>query len=199
MPSEKTRSYASVGLTVKSGWAAAVLIAGSIATPHVLDSRRIELSDPELAESRHPYHAGFASARVPGAELTRLLASVRRFGRKSASQMLREHRDRGHMLLGAGVVVGSLINPDQIANEHIRIHALEGRLFRTVVEDAVRRNGLHVSIWRERDLHAEAVTMLGRTQRGLRAELSRLGRAVDGPWRAEQKTAALAAWLVLAA
>jgi hypothetical protein len=199
VPNQTTRSHASIGLTVKSGWAAAVLIGGPIATPHVLDSRKIELSDPEVAESRQPYHAGFATARAPGAELTRLVASVKRFGRKSVTELIRQYRDSDHLLRGAGIVVGSLIDPGAIANEHIRIHALEGRLFRTVVEDAVVGNELRVSIWRERDIQAEALKVLRRTQNGLRAELTQLGRAVDGPWRAEHKAAALAAWLVLAA
>jgi hypothetical protein len=199
VPNQETRSHASIGLTVKSGWAAAVLIGGPIAAPHVLDSRKIELSDPEVAESRQPYHAGFATARGPGPELTRLVASVKRFGRKSVTELIRQYRDSDHLVRGAGIVVGSLIDPGEIANEHIRIHALEGRLFRTVVEDAVVRNELHVSIWRERDLQAEALKVLHRTQSGLRAELAQLGRAVDGPWRAEHKAAALAAWLVLAA
>ena len=199
MPNQRTRSRASIGFTVKSGWAAAVLIAGPIASPQVLDSRKIELSDPEVAESRQPYHAGFATARRPGPELTRLLASVKRFGRKSVTEVIRQHRDSGHALHGAGIVVGSLIDPDQIANEHIRIHAMEGRLFRTVIEDAIVRNGLQVSIWRERDIHAEAEKVLNRTRDGLRAELTQLGRAIEGPWRAEHKAAAMAAWLVLAA
>jgi hypothetical protein len=199
VPNQGTRSHASIGFTVKSGWAAAVLVAGPIASPHVLDSRRIELSDPEVAESRQPYHAGFATARGPGPELTRLLASVKRFGRKSVTEVIRQHRDSGHALHSVGIVVGSLIDPDLITNAHIRIHALEGRLFRTVVEDAIVRNGLHVSIWRERDIQAEAVKVLRRTKNGLRAELTQFGRAVDGPWRAEHRAAALSAWLVLAA
>ena len=62
----------------------------------------------------------------------------------------------GHRLAGAGVVVGSTIDPTRIANDHIRIHALEGQLFRSVVEDAAIRNKLRCSIWRERDLYAVA-------------------------------------------
>jgi hypothetical protein len=188
----------SLGFAVKSGWAAAVLLGGPIAAPQVLDSRRVELSDPGVAESRQPYHAGFATARAAGAELTRLVGSVKRFGGKSVTDLIGQYRHPGRELRGAGVVVGSLIDPDQIANEHIRIHALEGRLFRTVIQDALERSGARVTIWRERDIQAEAVKALEKTRDGLRAGLTQLGRAVDGPWRAEHKAAALAAWLVLA-
>lgn len=104
----------------------------------------------------------------------------------------------GHSVRGAGVVVGSVIDPTRIANDHIRIHALEGQLFRGVVQDAVARSRLPCSIWRERDLHALATGISKRPEPALRDTLAALGREVAGPWRAEQKAAALAAWLVLA-
>src|SRR5262245_57686003 len=65
---------AAIGVTVKSGWACVVLVAGSAARPRVIDSRRIELSDPAIPESRQPYHAGFGTARSAGADRARLVA-----------------------------------------------------------------------------------------------------------------------------
>ena len=189
---------AAIGITVKSGWAAAVLLTGSPTSPHVVDSSRIDLSDPAIPASRQPYHAGFGTARDHGAELSRLLRSVREFGRQSVTGLIRRHRRAGHQLAGAGVVVGSIIDPTRIANEHIRIHALEGQLFRAVVEDAAVRNRLPCSIWRERDLYAVAAEVVKQPEQRLRDTLAALRQGVAGSWRAEQKTAALAAWLVLA-
>jgi hypothetical protein len=37
----------------------------------------------------------------------------------------------------AGLVVGSDSDPAVIMNPHIRVHAAEGRLFRTVIEQAL--------------------------------------------------------------
>jgi hypothetical protein len=37
-----------------------------------------------------------------------------------------------------------------------------------------------------------------RSEMGIKGAVAELGGAVDGPWRAEEKTAAAAAWLVLA-
>ena len=145
------RIRAAVGFTVKSGWASAVLLVGSAGSPRVVDSRRVDLSDPAVAESRQPYHAGFGTARSAGPELSRLVASVERFGRQSVAGVIRHYRAVGPPLRGAGVVVGSLINPEHIANDHIRIHALEGRLFRSIVEDSAARSRLPCAIWRERD------------------------------------------------
>lgn len=183
---------------MKSGWAAAVLLAGAANAPRVVDSRRIDLSDPSIPESRQPYHAGFGTARNAGADLSRLVRSVKRFGRRSAADVIRDYRSSGHELGGVGVVVGSLIDPETIANDHIRIHALEGRLFRSVVEEAAVRCRLACSLFRERDLYPAASTAFHKSELDLRALVTALGRGVSGSWRAEQKVAALAAWLVLA-
>jgi hypothetical protein len=183
---------------VKSGWACAVLVTGSASAPRVVDSRRIDLSDPSIPESRQPYHAGFGTARNAGADLSRLVSSVKRFGRRSAAGVIREYRSTGHELRGVGVVVGSLIDPETIENDHIRIHALEGRLFRSVVEDAAGRCRLACSLFRERDLYVVATATFHQPDHELRVLVTALGRAISGSWRAEQKVAALAAWLVLA-
>lgn len=198
MRERRARTRAAIGFTVKSGWASAVLLAGSATAPRVVESRRVDLSDPRIPESRQPYHAAFGTARDTGPELSRLIAAVKRFGRQSVTDAIRHYQMLGHPVRGAGVVVGSVIDPTRIANDHIRIHALEGQLFRGVVQDAAARSRLSCSIWRERDLHALATAMLKRPEAALRDTLAALGREVAGPWRAEQKAAALAAWLVLA-
>lgn len=190
---------AAIGFSVKSGWASAVLLAGSAASPRLVASRKVDLCDTAISEARQPYHSGFGTARGTGPELSRLLSAVRRFGRQSVMEAIRDYQTAGFSVRGAGVVVGSLIDPKRIANDHIRIHALEGQLFRGVVQDAAARRGLSCSIWRERDLHALAAGILKRPEPALRDTLTALGRDVEGPWRAEQKAAALAAWLVLAA
>lgn len=184
---------------MKSGWAAAVLLIGPPASPRVADSRRIDLSDPAIPESRQPYHAGFGTARKSGAGLTHLVRSVRRFGRRSVSSLILTYATAGHLPTGAGLVVGSVIDPDRIANPHIRIHALEGRLFREVVQQTALKSGVPCSVWRERDLYAAAAEALRQPEQYIRSTVAALGRNVQGSWRAEQKAAALAAWLVLAA
>ena len=198
MSQGQIRARTAVGFTVKSGWTSAIVLAGPVTSPRVLDSQRVDLSDPANPESRQPYHAGFATARISGPVLSGLIASVERFGRQSVTGLIRQYQTIEHELRGAGVVVGSLIDPARIGNEHIRIHALEGRLFRGVVEDAVARNTLACSIWRERDLYGFAARMFKRPEEELRGTVAALGRGIGGTWRAEQKTAALAAWLVLA-
>jgi hypothetical protein len=188
---------AAVGVTVKSGWACAVLLAGPASSPRVVDSRRVELSDPAVPDARQPYHDGFGTARAAGPDLSRLVTSVERFGGRSVARVFDDYRAAGHDLRGIGIVVGSLVDPETLGNSHVRIHALEGRLFRSVVAGTAEHNGLRCSIWRERDLYAKAAGVLGTREEGLRGTVTAFGKAVTGPWRAEQKAAALAAWIVL--
>ena len=187
---------AAIGFTVKSGWAAAVVAEKAKAGIRIVDSSRVDLCDPAVPDSKQPYHDGFATMRKSGPTLTRLLASVRRFGTRSVVAALTV-AGRERNLAGAGVVVGSLIDPSTIGNEHIRIHAMEGQLFREVVTNAAADRGVTPVIWRERDLLTTAAKGLGQSETTLKRLLADCGRGVAGPWRAEQKAAALAAWLVL--
>lgn len=191
-----SKERGAVGFTVKSGWACAVLIAGSAAAPKVVQSRRVEISDPAVPAANQPYHAGFGTARGAGGELKRLVASVKTYGRASIGRALEEFGAR-HSLRGAGVVVGSLIDPTTIGNDHIRIHAMEGQLFRTVVIDAAEKRGLKCDVARERDLYADAARILKQPEAAIRKMLGEMGRGVEGGWRAEQKAAALSAWILL--
>ena len=127
-----------------------------------------------------------------------MVASVEKFGRQSVTGLIRHYMAKGQSLAGIAIIAGSLIDPQRIANAHIRIHALEGRLFRNVVVDVAERNRLACSIWREREIYGRAAEILKKPEPELRAALSALGRPGVRPWRAEQKVAALGAWLVLA-
>jgi hypothetical protein len=191
------RPAVALGLTVKSGWACAVLLTRTGQSLRVADCRTVLLSDPDVPDARQPYHVGFGTARAAGAGLSRLLTSVKRFGASSMRDLLRDYAAAGHQIRGAGVVVGSLVDPRTIGNDHIRIHALEGQLFRTVVTAGLSRRGIASSIWRERDLPGLASDRLRKPEHAVRAALAGLKSGVSGPWRAEQKAAALAAWIVL--
>jgi hypothetical protein len=187
-----------LGFTIKSGWACAVVLEGSAKSPQVVTSRRIELSDPADAHGRQPYHAATGTARKPGPQLEALIASVETFGRQSVDAFIREQEKAGRQFAGAGIVVGSLIDPAKIGNDHIRIHALEGQLFRGIVKAAADRRHVASSIWRERDIYGLAAHQLRRSESAVRQTVAEFGRPMEGPWRAEHKAAALAAWLVIA-
>lgn len=183
-----------LGFRVKSGWAAAVLLSSSRKSPAVIDSRVIELADPGVAESRQPYHAGFGTAQSDTAKVERLVRGVERFSRRTIAVLIDEYRAR-HKLRSAAVVVASLTDPATIANPHMRAHASEGRLFRTVLVDGLEQCGLRVRVVLEREVYEILGKALRRSPSRAKSQVAALGAAV-GCWRAEQKVAAAAAWLI---
>ena len=122
---------------------------------------------------------------------------VHRVTRKSVTDLFGYYRDTGYNVRGAGLVVGSEIGPASIKNQHIRAHALEGRLFRTVLADAVRSHGLPCLVVVERDAYSKATALLARSEGELKRAVSGLGRSLNGPWRVDEKMAALVAWMAL--
>lgn len=183
-----------LGFRVKSGWAAVVLIAKAKKAPAVIDSRLIELADPDVAESWQPYHAGFGTAQTDTAKVARLVRGIERFSRRTIAALIDEYHAK-HKVRSAAVVVASLTDPATIANQHMRAHSSEGRLFRTVLVDGLERCGLRVRVVLEREVYELLGKALRRSPSQAKAGVAALGEGV-GRWRAEQKVAAAAAWLV---
>jgi hypothetical protein len=182
---------AAVGFRVKSGWATAVLFVGLRSAPRVADRRVAELSDPAVPEARQPFHARGAKA------VARLVRAVERFTHRSIATLVADYRAAGHRIRGVGIVVGSTVDPATIGNDHIRAHAEEGRLFRTVIDAALRKCRLRARVTVEKQLYAEAAKALRIPASRLKARVGALGEEVEGSWRSEDKAAALAAWMVL--
>jgi hypothetical protein len=189
---------AGLGFRVKSGWAMVVLVSAS-SPPVVIDRRRIDLSDPAVPESTQPFHAGLD---LPGAAaakaVARLVKYVERSSERAIAELIEHYRAKGHRIVGAGIVVGSTVDPQTIRNDHIRAHAEEGRLFCVVIEKALKLSRLKASVTREKDLIDQGRKMLGISAPRLRTELTKMGKAVEGSWRAEEKAATLAALMALA-
>jgi hypothetical protein len=188
---------AALGFRVKSGWAVAVLVNGSTSSPKLRDSREINLSDSRDPATRQPYHAAMGKLEMNSSKLKRRTESVRRVTGQSVVDLLRSYRDDDLKIRAAGIVVGSVIDPAAIANPHIRAHALEGQLFRTTLTAALQSQGIHCAIVTERDAYATAAKSLGQSDAQIKRRLADFGAAANGPWRAEQKLAALAAWMSL--
>ncbi len=175
-----------------------VLLEGPARAPRVVDHRAIELSDATVPTSRQPYHAVLRAKPGEAAQLERRLRRlVERVTRRSLTALLREYRRQGRLVRGVALVVGSVIDPTTIANDHIRAHALEGQLFRTALERAARTGKLPCTTHVERALYDTAAARLRRPAWELKRAVTELGSEVTGPWRGEEKLAALAAWLLL--
>lgn len=181
-----------VGFRVKSGFAIAVTLEGPASAPSAVSRRVIEMSDSAVPETRQPYHDGFYRTEEDLREIARRVKIVKRCATQSIAALL---KDTG--ATRAGLIVGSLIDPETVGNPHIRAHASEGRLFRTVLEDVLTSRGVPCEVIVEKQLPARSAAGLRRAPREITRTLNGFGQALGSPWRADEKAAATAAWLSL--
>jgi hypothetical protein len=192
------RVPAALGFRVKSGWAMAVLLAGSADKPELVMCQAVLLSDPKIPQSKQPSHAALELPGKEGAALTKKLGRVVAAAAKnSVNELLEQASAVKYEVVGAGLVVGSLVDPATLHNQHIRAHGLEGQLFRTVLEDALSERGIPSKVILEKNAYIAAAPAMGSSPAAARRIIAGLGDSREGSWRAEEKLAALAGWMAL--
>jgi hypothetical protein len=181
-----------VGLRVKSGYAIGIVLQGPESSPTALERHLVELCDPRLDETRQPYHSGFGEAEADARKIARREKLIEQAAERSVAALCRiDHA-------AAVLVVGSVIDPDTVGNLHIRAHANEGRLFRTVLETALRARGIDCAVVVEKRLPASARACLKRTEAEIGQTVATFGKVLGRPWRTDEKSAAIGAWMALA-
>jgi hypothetical protein len=191
---------AALGFRVKSGWAAVVLLTDTAHSPRLLDVSRIDLCDPRFPETRQPYHAAMGNLEMNSTKLYQRERLVRSISQQSLTRLVNGYRQKGFRIKRAALVVGSQIDPTNIANPHIRAHALEGRLFRSAVEQTLHDTKIRTEVLVERDVYSWVAARLKQSSDDVKRVIQDLGRsapAKSGSWRAEQKLATLAALFAL--
>jgi len=191
------KPHAALGFRVKSGWAAAVLLTDSARSPRLCDVQRIDLCDPRFPETRQPYHAAMGKLETDARKINRRVRLVRSIAQRSIATLLDGYRQNGYSIRRAALVVGSRIDPASIANPHIRAHALEGQLFRSVLQESLHAHRILSDVLIERDAYAQAAVQVKQSNENVRRVIQNFGRDTEAPWRAEQKLAAVAAWVAL--
>jgi hypothetical protein len=191
---------AALGFRVKSGWAMAVLLVGPPYAPRLVTCQAVLLSDPKIPQSKQPCHAALDLPAKEGETLRKKLGRiVAGAAKKSVHELLKQAGREGHAVVGAGLVVGSLVDPATLHNEHIRAHGLEGQLFRTVLEDALCEQKIPCQVLLEKTAYITASSALRKSPTDTKRIIAGLGELQEGSWRAEEKLAALAAWMALRA
>lgn len=192
------RLPATIGLRVKTGRATAVLLSGPLKSPRVLARHAVDLSDPRVPASRQPYHAGLELPEGENAPIVRTACDA---ARAVALRVMRELSDEVRRaeceLHGVGLVVSSDSDAQALKNAHVRAHALEGLLFREILEAAAAACGLPCLVLLEKGAYERAAPALQRPVADLRRAVTALGAEVPKPWAAEEKMASLAAWVAL--
>jgi hypothetical protein len=98
--------------------------------PRLVKCQAVLLSDPKIPQSKQPCHGALRLPEKEGKTLTKKLRRiVAGAARKSVHELLKQASKQGHAVVGAGLVVGSLVDPATLHNEHIRAHGREGQLF----------------------------------------------------------------------
>ena len=187
----------SLGFRIKSGYAIAVAVAGTARSPVPVCRRLVELSDPAVHATRQPHHRATGKAQEDSAEISRLTKIIVRSATKAIAALFDDSALEGRRCDVAGLVVGSVIDPSTVGNPHIRAHASEGRLFRTVVERALDERGVTCQINVERTLASEASRTLGLREEAIKKCVAGWGTTLGPPWRNDEKSAATAAWMAL--
>ena len=193
---QQSSGVAYIGLRAKTARAIAVVLTGPVETPVAI--KRAELTFATMAEPAifQPYHEvldlpwnqGQAAVKKPEALLVSIAAA--RLGR-----LLDELSSEGLKVRTVGIVGAPNRNLEGLGSPHIRAHAAEGVLFRRILEGAAGARRLQWRAFSERDLEQTAALELGLTAAELLQKLAAFGRTLGRPWRADEKAAAIGAWL----
>jgi hypothetical protein len=189
-----------VGFKAHCGWAALVALGRAGGQFDVIDRRRIDLVEADsVTWAKQPYHS---AEGLPAESARRLVArgvemAYRVAGREVRSLVERAGRG-GHSIIGCAVLVGTPMpawTTDQILAVHMRMHKAEGVLFPSALLEAATACHLKPVTILEKDLgpRAEESVDLSIATR----QLAALGKSIGPPWGKDQKSAALAAMIVL--
>jgi hypothetical protein len=194
---------AAIGVRMHSGWGALVAVSSSGETVEVVERRRITVIAPGTAGAMQPYH--FAkNLEVAEAEkfLGKCFAASKDLAVAALRDVVEKLLERKYRVAGCAVILasGRALPPlPKVLGSHPLIHTAEGEFFREVFSKASEELELPVTGIRERELEERASTIFGKATSRMLQQLSVLGRALGPPWTTDQKTAALAALVVLAA
>ena len=196
-------SAAALGFAPHSGWSVLVALGldRSDARPRLLARERIELSGPEDPASKQPYHA---VENLPVEEAARKLASLRADAERRAYdalvRVLATLAEGERRMVGVGILDSAGrrgASLEATLASHALIHTADGDHFRNAIAAAAERSGFRVMRVRAREVEEQASAAIGQLPEALRETLQALRREAGPPWAADQKAAALLAWLVL--
>jgi hypothetical protein len=193
---------AAIGIRTHSGWSALVAVAKDGESVKVIDRRRIELISPGTPGSKQPYH--FAEKfEYPDAEkfISKCFVASERLAESAIREVLTDLNSRRYQVAGCAVVMASgrpLPALDKILASHALIHSAEGDFFREALWNACAQLNIAVTGIRERDLEKCAEAAFGKGAAKNSRQIAAGGRALGPPWTSDQKSAALAASIVLA-
>jgi hypothetical protein len=186
------QTRAAIGLKTKTGKAIAVVLSESDPRPQFVWREELRLYDEDLPETMQPYHNVM---EMPWSEsviaIKGAIAAIEKIAAASLRILIDSVQYRGMRVACVAIVGPADRKLERIGNPHIRAHAAEGVLYRAVMETAARENGCKSRSF------ADPTPELGRPAREVKKFLEDIGKIAGTPWRADEKTAAIAAWAAL--
>jgi hypothetical protein len=187
---------AALGLVVHTGWAAAVVVTGTLAEPTVVARAEVQmLGDPE----RFVFHRAAEGER---AEAATSIARARDEAARNAGRGIRQVLGQAASRVATCAIVAKggpmRMSLDAILAAHPRIHSAEGSFYRDVLGEAAIACGLSVRVVPPKDVAALAAEKAGVGVEEVAMLVARAGKAAGPPWGKDQKDAALGAWGALA-
>jgi hypothetical protein len=191
-------SVAAVGFRAKTARAIVVALTEPLDSPGMLLRDEIKLSDPAMPATLQPYHEVMELPwRESQLAVRQAAKAIEAVASSAVRKIVRELRSQGFNVCAIGVVGSADRDLARIGNPHIRAHAAEGILFRHVFEVAAKANRLPVTTLVEKGLTELAASELRRSAASVASTLKAFGRVAGPPWRADERAAALAAWMAL--
>ena len=183
---------AAIGLKTKTGKAIAVVLRETGARPEFVSRETLKLYDEDLPETVQPYHNVM---EMPWSEsviaIKKPIAAIEKIAAAALRTLIDSVQAQGMRVMSVAIVGPADRKLERIGNPHIRAHAAEGVLYRAVMETAARENKCASRSF------VDPAPELGRPAREVKKFLGDIGKIAGTPWRADEKTAALAAWAAL--
>ncbi|MBI3409428.1 MAG: hypothetical protein HY040_13890 [Planctomycetes bacterium] len=190
------------GLKAHSGWAALVVLGTRGGELQVVDRRRMELVEKDVASwAKQPYHAAERLKAADARELVRRgIETARRIAIREMRTAIERADQAGNEVAACAVLMAEPM-PDwtvaEILAVHFRMHKAEGVLFRDALARAAKACGLSLFEIPEKPMAKHAERALANATNTLRKTIASLGKSVGPPWGKDQKDAALAALIAL--
>ena len=190
------KARAALGFSVHIGKAAVVAVGGAADAPEILGKAVLQVAT--TFEEGAVFHMG---QELPLDEARALIRdSEVRFTERARDQLAVFVARLGARVVAAGMVAAppKVLPPlESILKAHPLVHAAEGELYRRVFSEAAAALGAAPERVPADALARRAGAAAGLTPAKLAARLAAMGKASGKPWAADQKQAALAAWIAL--
>src|SRR5262245_42830837 len=196
-PSVAAVRRAALGFAVHTGRAAVVAVGGPIDAPEILAKAQLVVAS--TFDEGAVFHVAQERPIEEARELVR--EAEIRFAERARAELAAFSVPLGARVVAAGMVAPAarhLPALEAILKSHPLVHAAEGELYRRVFSEASASIGARPTRVAAGALAGSAAAALGLAPARLAAQLAAMGKASGRPWAADQKHAALVAWLALA-